>query len=528
MYSVVIPAYNAAQTITACVQALQNQTVPSTHVEIIVVDDASTDDTVACARASGVTVLTPAKLGKSGVRNAGAEAAHGEIILFTDADCEPRQDWIECMTRPFQDDPDVVGVKGAYLSRQKESVARFTQVEVEERYDRMRREPQINFIDTYAAAYRRDIFLENGGFDRSLPEVEDQDFSFRLAAKGYKMVFAPDARVYHRHLTSATRYFWRKFAIGKWKAMLMHRHPERLVSDSRTPQLLKVQMGLTLLLPFVLLAPLLWQPLTIGWAGWLTAFILSCLPFLHKTAQRDAPVLLIALPLLFLRAVALAYSYGYGTVALRPQARQQKPILSGHHRFFKRLLDITLGGCLFLLSLPLMLLIALIIRVVEGGPVFFRQQRIGQDGKPFTVVKFRSMHPNAEEALDQLIDLDTLTEPAFKIKDDPRVTRLGRFLRRWSLDEIPQFWNVLKGDMSLVGPRPEEARIVARYNDWQRRRLAVRPGITGPMQINGRGALSLNDRVRLELEYIEHYSLLTDCHILLKTIPAVFQGHGAW
>ena len=392
----------------------------------------------------------------------------------------------------------------------------------------MRRETQINFIDTYAAAYRRDVFVENGGFDLSLPEVEDQDFSFRLAAKGYKMVFAPDARVYHQHLTSARRYFKRKFAIGKWKAMLMHRHPERLVSDSRTPQLLKVQMGLTLLLPVVLIASLLWSPLALGIAGWAVAFLLSCLPFLGKTAQRDAPVLWLALPMLFLRAVALAYSYGYGTVVLRPQARKQKPILSGHHRFFKRLLDIVVGGFLFVLSLPVMVILAILIRLTSAGPVFFCQERVGQDGKLFTVYKFRSMHANAENELDQLIDLDTLPEPVFKIKDDPRVTPFGHFLRRWSLDEIPQFWNVLKGDMSLVGPRPEEARIVARYNDWQRRRLAVRPGITGPMQINGRGALSLNDRVRLELEYIEHYSLLTDCRILLKTIPAVIKGHGAW
>ncbi|MBK9054778.1 MAG: glycosyltransferase family 2 protein [Chloroflexi bacterium] len=172
MYTVVIPAYNAEHTITTCVHALQNQTIPSDQVEIIVVDDASTDNTVACAKAAGARVLTPGKLGKSGVRNAGAQAAHGDIILFTDSDCEPRPDWLEQMTRPFDDDPDVVGVKGAYLSRQKGLVARFTQVEVEERYDRMRRETQINFIDTYAAAYRRHIFLENGGFDLSL-EVED-------------------------------------------------------------------------------------------------------------------------------------------------------------------------------------------------------------------------------------------------------------------------------------------------------------------------------------------------------------------
>jgi lipopolysaccharide/colanic/teichoic acid biosynthesis glycosyltransferase len=134
---------------------------------------------------------------------------------------------------------------------------------------------------------------------------------------------------------------------------------------------------------------------------------------------------------------------------------------------------------------------------------------------------------NAEEELDKLLDLQALEEPAFKLVDDPRVTPFGRFLRRWSLDELPQFWNVFKGDMSLIGPRPEEARIVALYTDWHRRRLAVKPGITGPMQINGRADLPLDKRVQLELDYIENYSLWRDVVILVKTIPAVFKGRGA-
>ena len=108
------------------------------------------------------------------------------------------------------------------------------------------------------------------------------------------------------------------------------------------------------------------------------------------------------------------------------------------------------------------------------------------------------------------------------------MTRLGRFLRRWSLDELPQFWNVLRGEMSLVGPRPEELEVVADYSDWHRARLAVKPGLTGPMQVNGRGDLSLDERVRLEIDYIEHYSIWKDCQILLKTLPAVIRGDGAY
>ncbi len=498
MISIIIPAYNAANTIEACITSLQQQVTDEPY-EIIVVNDASTDDTVALATAAGVRqIISKGKLGKSGTRNAGAEAARGDILIFTDADCEPRPDWIERMITPFLNDPEVVGVKGAYYSRQTELVARFTQVEVEERYDRMRQLPTTNFIDTYAAAYKRDIFLENGGFDTSLPEVEDQDFSFRLAAKGYKMVFVPEARVYHRHTVSARHYFRRKFAIGKWKAMLMHRHPERLVSDSRTPQLLKVQMGFTLLLLPALIAPLVWPALAWGLLAVCLGFCLSCLPFLIKTARRDAPVLLIALPMLFLRAVALAYSYVYGLFSLAALAREQHPALSGLQRLLKRGLDLLAGGLLTLLSLPLMLIIALAIKVSSPDSIIKMQNRVGEQGRPFIRYKFRTM-PH---------------------------TAIGRFLHRWQLDELPQLWNVLKGDMSLVGPHPEEVRDMAYYSDQQRRRFAIKPGLTGPMQINGRHQLTTDERLQLELSYIDHYSLWHDLHIMLQTILVILKGNG--
>ncbi len=182
---------------------------------------------------------------------------------------------------------------------------------------------------------------------------------------------------------------------------------------------------------------------------------------------------------------------------------------------------------LVLVALP-MAIIALIIRMDSPGPALFRQTRIGQKGAPFRIFKFRTMVSNAEAVLPQLVDFDALTEPAFKIPNDPRVTRAGRFLRRWSLDELPQLFNVLAGEMSLVGPRPEEAAVVARYTDDQRRRLAVKPGMTGPMQVNGRGDLPFEDRLQLELEYIDRYSLRRDIVILLRTPPAVFSGRGAY
>ena len=142
--------------------------------------------------------------------------------------------------------------------------------------------------------------------------------------------------------------------------------------------------------------------------------------------------------------------------------------------------------------------------------------------------KFRTMVQNAEDLLEQLIDLEKLEQPAFKLKDDPRVTWIGRWLRRTSLDELPQLFNVLRGEMSLVGPRPEEVRMVRQYSSWQSQRLLVRPGMTGSMQVSGRADLSLEERVRLELTYIENYSILEDVKILVKTLPAVLSGRGSY
>jgi lipopolysaccharide/colanic/teichoic acid biosynthesis glycosyltransferase len=167
------------------------------------------------------------------------------------------------------------------------------------------------------------------------------------------------------------------------------------------------------------------------------------------------------------------------------------------------------------------------IAIDSPGPVLFRQLRIGRGGRQFVLYKFRTMDIDAEERLGELVNLAQLEQPAFKLADDPRVTRVGHFLRRWSLDELPQFWNVLRGEMSLVGPRPEEARIVALYSDWHRRRLAVKPGMTGPMQVQGRGDLPLDQRVKLEIEYIEEYTLRRDMRILAETIPSLIKGKGA-
>ena len=193
----------------------------------------------------------------------------------------------------------------------------------------------------------------------------------------------------------------------------------------------------------------------------------------------------------------------------------------------KRAMDIFVSGLLLILISPILLVAAVATLLDSGRPVFFRQRRAGKDGVPFTVLKFRTMVVDAEERLGELIDLSKLDEPAFKIPDDPRVTRVGRFLRRTSIDELPQLINVLRGEMSLVGPRPEEVAVVALYDERQRGRLAIKPGLTGPMQVYGRSDLTFEERLAMERDYLDNLSLLTDLQILMRTPRAIVRGEGA-
>ena len=176
----------------------------------------------------------------------------------------------------------------------------------------------------------------------------------------------------------------------------------------------------------------------------------------------------------------------------------------------------------------LMALIALAVKMDTPGPVLFRQDRVGQGGKPFTLYKFRSMKIGAEDQKDLLRDLNEADGPIFKIKDDPRVTRVGRGLRRLSLDELPQFYNVLRGDMSIVGPRPPLSEEVAQYQTWHMRRLDVAPGITGLWQVSGRSELPFDEMALLDIYYAEQWSPALDLKILLRTIPTILFGDGAY
>jgi len=201
---------------------------------------------------------------------------------------------------------------------------------------------------------------------------------------------------------------------------------------------------------------------------------------------------------------------------------------SASQRVVKRGFDAVASGTFLLVLSPLYLLIALLIRLEDGGPALFTQTRVGRFGREFTMYKFRSMCTDAEARLQEIISQNHHKEGVtFKIKDDPRLTQIGKWLRKYSLDELPQVWNVFVGDMSLVGPRPPLPREVAHYTLADRRRLAVPPGITCLWQIGGRSEIDFSGQVKLDVEYIESAGFTTDVKILFKTVPAVVAAKGA-
>jgi exopolysaccharide biosynthesis polyprenyl glycosylphosphotransferase len=202
--------------------------------------------------------------------------------------------------------------------------------------------------------------------------------------------------------------------------------------------------------------------------------------------------------------------------------------LQGFNLFLKRGLDIFFAiGALIVAAIP-MALIALFFKATSPGPVLFKQQRVGKGGRQFTCYKFRSMVADAEQRLHELLPQSDVSGVMFKMKNDPRVTPLGKFLRRTSLDELPQMFNILKGEMSWVGPRPPTPREVEQYNEWHLKRLDVSPGLTGLWQVSGRSDLSFEDMVKLDIYYAENWSLAVDAMIILKTIPAVIRREGAY
>ncbi len=194
----------------------------------------------------------------------------------------------------------------------------------------------------------------------------------------------------------------------------------------------------------------------------------------------------------------------------------------------KRIMDIILSSILIVLLLPLEIIIAISIKIDSKGPIIFRQERVGKDGNIFVIFKYRTMVNNADKLYNKEIDKESIDNFVFQDKDDPRVTKVGKFLRKTSLDELPQLFNVLIGNMSLIGPRPEIKDIADLYDDNQRRRLCMKPGISGLAQVNGRGNLELGETIKYDLKYIDEFNISLDIYIMFKTIAVVFKREGAY
>ncbi len=326
-YSVVIPAYNAESTIDECLRALDTQSIEPKDYEVIVVDDGSTDQTAEIIKRHDVTYIYQQNAGPARARNHGAEEAKGRIILFTDSDCVASGNWIEEMVRPLEENENVSAAKGAYRTRQSSLTARFAQVEFEERFEILKNAKSIDMIDTYAAAFRSEVFRGAGGFDESFTVAnnEDTELSYKLSSSGHLMLFNPEAIVYHlKHPDSPKKYFKLKLSRGYWRMMVYKRFPKKMIKDSYTPKTLKIQtlamlatLGLGLLLP---LSTYVVLPFFLAFG----LFIFSSMPFTAFALTHDPAVGVLAPFFLALRALAIGLgvvAYFLGLKLKKPKAR---------------------------------------------------------------------------------------------------------------------------------------------------------------------------------------------------------------
>ena len=324
-WSVIVPVYNADGRIIHVLEALEHQDISRDDYEIIVVDDGSIDGTAEAVKAfSNVRLLQQQNRGPAAARNFGAQSACGEVILFTDSDCIPTSNWISQMAVPFSN-PQVVGVKGVYRTKQTSLIARFIQAEYQDKYRKMAKQKSIDFIDTYSAAYRRELFLKYQGFDENfpVPSAEDVEFSFRLAEAGFLMVFNPKAVVNHIFEDTLLGYIRKKFKNGFWRLMAVRRHPNKVLRDSHTPQIQKLQIFLALWGMLSVIGSMILPSL---WWGMLGAFLLhqvSIVPFQLRLLKFDKGLFPLSFLLLPIRSISLCLGLISGMVAL--SVRWRKP-----------------------------------------------------------------------------------------------------------------------------------------------------------------------------------------------------------
>ncbi|NLI10656.1 MAG: glycosyltransferase [Elusimicrobia bacterium] len=304
--SIIIPAYNASKTIRQCLREVLKQS-ESFDCEIIVVDDGSKDETGEIIKNEFKTVnlLIQENAGPAKARNYGATVAKGDYIIFTDSDCEPADNWLEEMIRPFQLDPEIIGVKGIYKTKQKEITARFVQLEYEDKYDVMKKFKYIDFIDTYSAAFKKNIFWEVGGYDTRFRVAcsEDVDLSFKLSNKGYKMIFNPNAIVYHIHPSKFFDYCKKKYKFAYWRMLAIKNNPNKIVKDTHTPQTMKIQI----ILIFLMFISIFLTLFSLNYAKiffiMLFVYLVFSINFIFKAIKKDFIVGLFSPIYLFFRSL---------------------------------------------------------------------------------------------------------------------------------------------------------------------------------------------------------------------------------
>lgn len=309
--TVIIPAYNAGRTIADTLRSLEKQNFRD--FEVIVVDDGSSDNTAeAVKKFPKVRLLGEKNAGPAAARNYGAREAKGDILVFTDSDCVASPDWLSQMVLPFED-RNIVGVQGRYKSKQRGIVARFIQLEIEKRYEKMAKQKYIDFIGSYSAAYRKNVFLEASGFDESfrIASGEDTELSYKISKAGHKMVFRQSAVVYHSHPNSLGKYLRIKFFRAFWRTRVYGKHKEKIVRDSYTSQMVKVQTGLFFvflaMLPGGVIFPLLWQNAVLV----ALLFLITTLPFSLWAIRKDVIIGLVSPAFIVLRTMV----FGLGLAA---------------------------------------------------------------------------------------------------------------------------------------------------------------------------------------------------------------------
>ncbi|MDD5148092.1 MAG: glycosyltransferase [Candidatus ainarchaeum sp.] len=309
--SVIIPAFNAEKAIKQCLEALEKQTTG--NFEVIVVDDGSTDKTPELAKKfRGIRLLQQKNSGPAAARNLGAKNAKGEIIIFTDSDCIAEKNFLEEMLAPFAD-KKIAGVQGKYKSRQKELAARLTQLEIEQRHEKMAKQESIDFMGSYAAAYRKKVFEEMKGFDTSYPMAsgEDTDLSFRISKAGHKMVFSEKAVVWHTHPASFLKYLRIKFYRAFWRTKLYGKHKDKIVNDSYTSLMIKIQLAVSyFFIASVIVAGFNSDALKFS-AISIIVFFITTIPFAAWAFGRDKTIGIVFPGIAFCRTI----SFGIGLIA---------------------------------------------------------------------------------------------------------------------------------------------------------------------------------------------------------------------